>query len=163
MQISLTFLGYGVPTNGFRKPGAFHHAWWMAKVVYAIKIWLFRSQFHLTRAEIDGLRRFCLFATVVYARYWFEAPVASEASLTDRRLLGHLELIKELVPQVATVATRAICRHLCTYQLRSSLFPSSASRCHSKRRLPWHARSYAKRPPHRFGWPLSKVTFIGSH
>ena len=90
MQISLTFLGYGVPTNGFRKPGAFHHAWWMAKVVYAIKIWLFRSQFHLTRAEIDGLRRFCLFATVVYARYWFEAPVASEASLADRRLLGHL-------------------------------------------------------------------------
>ena len=88
MQISLTFLGCSVPTNGFRKPGAFHHARWMAKMVYAIKIWLFRSQFHLTRAEIDGSRRFCLFATVVYARYWFEASVASEAALADRPSTG---------------------------------------------------------------------------
>ncbi|ESO06037.1 hypothetical protein HELRODRAFT_160152 [Helobdella robusta] len=35
----------------FAAPGAFHHARWMAKAIYSLKIYLFREQFQLTNFE----------------------------------------------------------------------------------------------------------------
>ena len=37
---------------------AFHRARWMAKLIYCLKIYLFRFQFHLTTREIAGLQQF---------------------------------------------------------------------------------------------------------
>ena len=34
-----------------RVPGAMHHARWMAKAIYSVKIWTFRRQFHLNSWE----------------------------------------------------------------------------------------------------------------
>lgn len=39
----------------FRAPGAMHHAWWMSKAIYSIKIYLFKDQFKLTARELKGL------------------------------------------------------------------------------------------------------------
>ena len=49
MELTLLFLGRS-PTRGtrFRVPGANHHAWWMAKVIYTFKVWMLRSQFRFT-------------------------------------------------------------------------------------------------------------------
>jgi len=43
LELSVIFLG-GIPVRGihFQMPGAMHRARWMSKVIYAIKIWLFR-------------------------------------------------------------------------------------------------------------------------
>jgi hypothetical protein len=41
-------------------PGAMHHARWMSKVLYSLKIWLFRAQFKLTPREENGLRDVCV-------------------------------------------------------------------------------------------------------
>ena len=51
LELTVIVLG-GVPKGGirFRRPGAFHRARWMAKLIYALKIFLFRCQFHLTRS-----------------------------------------------------------------------------------------------------------------
>ena len=52
LQQALLFLGVP-PADGQRimAPGAFHRVRWMAKLVYCLKIYLFRSQFNLTAFE----------------------------------------------------------------------------------------------------------------
>ena len=46
LQLVLIFIGE-IPPNGvrFRSPGAMHHARWMAKALYFLKILLFKQQF----------------------------------------------------------------------------------------------------------------------
>ena len=63
LELSIIFIGE-VPSRGvaFMAPGAMHHARWMAKVLYAIKLWLFRQQFKLTarvREKCERLGTFC--------------------------------------------------------------------------------------------------------
>jgi len=50
LRLCLIFLGGGfdVMDIQFRAPGAMHHARWMAKVIYALKIVLFQDQLTLT-------------------------------------------------------------------------------------------------------------------
>ena len=62
LELSIIFLG-GIPPRGihFMKPGAMHHARWMSKIIYSLKVWIFREQFKLTRNEEKGIREFCLF------------------------------------------------------------------------------------------------------
>ena len=52
IKLCLIFLGK-VPSGDvcFRIPGAFHHARWMAKAIYSLKIFIFREQFHMTEDE----------------------------------------------------------------------------------------------------------------
>src|SRR6218665_3249968 len=40
--------------------GAMHHAHWMSKVIYSLRIWMFNAQFKLTRAQERGLRDVCV-------------------------------------------------------------------------------------------------------
>lgn len=50
------FFGNGPKSEqSFRLSGAFHQAIWMAKVIYHLKIYLFRHDFKLTKAEEKGL------------------------------------------------------------------------------------------------------------
>ena len=52
LELSIIFLG-DVPARGirFQLPGAMHRARWMANVIYAIKMWLFRRKFKMTASE----------------------------------------------------------------------------------------------------------------
>ncbi|MEL7309148.1 MAG: hypothetical protein AAGK05_15655, partial [Pseudomonadota bacterium] len=73
LQLSLVFLGgiRGEDTQ-FRAPGACHHARWMAKAIYAIKMTLFADQFQLRDSERKGLRRLASFVCLLYVRFWHE-------------------------------------------------------------------------------------------
>ena len=52
----------GVPGRAIQMPVPMHRARWMAKVIYEIKMFLFRSQFKLTTPEQNGIRyTLCLF------------------------------------------------------------------------------------------------------
>ena len=57
-------------------PGAIHHARWMAKALYALKIYLFRDQLRLTSHETRGVCDVCIFVVRIYVRAWFTAPDA---------------------------------------------------------------------------------------
>ncbi|XP_044578979.1 uncharacterized protein LOC123261451 [Cotesia glomerata] len=68
LELSLIFLGTTTTNITFKHPEAVHHARWMAKAVYSLKIFLFRNEFHLTKSEIDGLRELCLFIIIFYLK-----------------------------------------------------------------------------------------------
>jgi hypothetical protein len=111
MELSMIFLGEA-PTRGmkFRTPGAMHRARWMAKVIYAIKIWLFRSQFNMTASEEQGIRDFATFSVVVHLRAWISAPDAAEAPLNDFRLMR--QLLKYPHTSISAATSKKLSLHL---------------------------------------------------
>lgn len=91
LELVLIFLG-ATPARGvrFMSPGAMHHARWMSKVIYSLKIWMFKAQFRLTLTEERGLHDVCVFAVRVYLKAWISAPLASGAPYSDLLLLKSL-------------------------------------------------------------------------
>ena len=61
-------LGAGPSRPRFRRPGACHHARWMAKVLYYLKMYMFAEQLGYSSGERERLRRMVTFVTLIYAR-----------------------------------------------------------------------------------------------
>lgn len=133
-ELCLIFLG-GTPPRGLRllAPGPMHHARWMSKAIYSLKVWMLRMQFKLTPREEKGLREICIFVVLLYVKAWIWAAlgcfpprprnaentaeyhnkIIAEATVSKFRL--HLwNLLEELValalfdPLVTTATKRVI-------------------------------------------------------
>lgn len=111
LELTIIYLG-GVPVRGvsFRRPGALHRARWMARVIYAIKLTLFRSQFKMTKQEESAMERFTRFAVRFYVPNWFTAPIACSAPRLDLEYIKQLQLYDD--KELSVTGTRALCRHL---------------------------------------------------
>ena len=84
----------------------------MAKIIYSMKIWMFKQQFTLTKSEEKGLRDICCFAVEVYIRSWYTAPVPRYAPRLDLQLLKTLVKYKESEEKIATIALKKFSNHL---------------------------------------------------
>ena len=113
LELSIIVLG-GQPKRGIliARPGALHRARWMAKIIYAIKVFLFRNQdkFKLTRNELSKIKRFVEFSVSTYVAPWYKAPNPTAAPTQD------LALLKELVAypdkEIAKFTSEKLGRHL---------------------------------------------------
>ena len=90
LKLCHIFLG-GTSDVYFRAPGATHHARWMSKAIYCLKIYMFQDQFKLTVTEKKGVSAISLFVSLIYGQYWNEVPVAERVPLNDARLLARIE------------------------------------------------------------------------
>lgn len=137
LRLCLLFLGgtSGLNNETFRAPGPMHHARWMSKALYALKIVLFKSQLTLTVRETKGLTDFALFVALVYGRFWHEAPLAANAPFNDAQMLTALENYPNRV--VAEAAKSALSRHLWYFseQLIGLAFFDSRVSCEVKRAM----------------------------
>ena len=95
---------------GFHAPGAIHNARWIAKALYSVKIFLFKDQVKLTARETAGLTSISLFVSLVYTRYWHEAPIAERVPFNDFKMLALLHQYPE--HRVRDAAVKAFNRHL---------------------------------------------------
>lgn len=113
LNLTIIFLG-GTPKNGvkFRVPGAFHHARWMSKAIYALKIYLFRNEFSLSQRELDGLRDICIFIVRLYVKNWFSSTVPTNAPNQDLNLLKDLYYYKDIDKDISNATMKKICGHL---------------------------------------------------
>jgi len=113
LRLSLLFLGGDNADKGsstFRAPGPTHHARWMAKAIYALKMFLFRSQFQLTPQEFRNIQDLALFVSLVYVRQWNEAPLGIRAPLNDVQFLSVLASYPN--QDIGKKAHTAFARHL---------------------------------------------------
>ena len=62
------------------KPRAYHPARWMGKLIFELKIFLFRRQFKLIKAAEKNLIRFVLFIVTLYVPTWYEASLCNPCS-----------------------------------------------------------------------------------
>lgn len=113
LELACILLG-GMSTEKiqFRRPGAAHHARWLAKGIYCLKIFMFKKQFSLKKKEIDGLRRICIFIVCFYIKAWYRAPIAITAPNQDLSLIQSLIRFKETDVGISEAAVSKLCGHL---------------------------------------------------
>ena len=113
LLLTIIFLG-GKPPCGikFAAPGALHHARWMNKALYSIKLWMFRRQFSVTAREERGLLDVCLFVVLIYIQFWFTAPCPVSAPNNDLMLLKRLYEYKSVNPVISELACKKFATHL---------------------------------------------------
>ena len=124
LELAILFLGK-VPPRGvrFRMPGAFHHARWMAKLLYVLKLNLFRKQFQLTPRESHSCLEFGLFIALVYIRPWITCTNSCDAPTNDLNLVRAVVTYRSISEAISTAAAKAISRHL--WYLSEELVPLS--------------------------------------
>jgi len=111
LELVLMFLGAKAHHDKmFRSPGPMHKARWMAKAIYSMKLWMFRSQFKLTARETHGLLRLNVFLAKVYIKFWYQAPLASKAAHNDLKLLQILHAYPD--HEISLATTRKIAGQL---------------------------------------------------
>jgi hypothetical protein len=112
LQLALIFLGDDPTDVHINAPGAYHRARWMAKIIYSLKIYLFRSQFHLTQSEFKGLQQFNAFTVKLYLKAWYACMSAPVAPRNDLQLLKDLVAYRTVNKSVSCAATKTFMRHL---------------------------------------------------
>ena len=115
--VELTKVALCIPPQQihWRTPGPIHHARWMAKLLYAIKICLFSHQqdvFRLTKREQTQLLRFAQFGVLLYTKFWMEAPLAAEAPANDLEFWNSLQSYLVIDTEIATAAMKVVQNHL---------------------------------------------------
>lgn len=89
-----------------------HHARWMAKAIYSLKIFLFRSEFKLPARETKNLREICIFVVLFYIKAWFTSTSAILAPNQDLKLMQKLVLYQEQNLSVSLAAIKKLFNHL---------------------------------------------------
>ena len=113
LELSLIFLG-GTPPRGvhFNRPGAMHHARWMSKEIYSLKIWMFRGQFKLTYKEEQSLRKMSVFVSTVFVKHWIESSISISAPRNDLELLKALHDYSETDKEISKATLEKFSSHL---------------------------------------------------
>ena len=111
LTLVVVSLGGVIPNFRFRLPGPDHHARWMSKGIYVIKIRLLSNVFKLTEGENENIRRIFLFTVVIYAKAWLTSALSTSAARND--LTFHLNVLRyrELEPSVAFKVLQSIRNH----------------------------------------------------
>lgn len=89
LELTLVCLGDTSEQVVFRRPGALHHARWMAKAIYGLKMYLFR---HQVTVDHINLERFVKFVVEIYIRGWYDAPSPTNAPQNDFKFMKSLKL-----------------------------------------------------------------------
>lgn len=111
MELTSICLG---ANNGikFRVPGPTHHARWMSKALYCLKIYLFREQFKLTEYEENSLASICAFIIRFYVKLWFNCTNPSKAPLQDLSFIKEIHEYRNFNKQISEIAIKKFCKHL---------------------------------------------------
>ena len=109
VQLTIVVLGGEVEAN-IRKPDAYHRARWMAKVIYTLKIILFREQFALIEREKRALIRFTTFIVTTYVEPWTSAHCSTSAPATDLALVKALAAYRN--KEIGRASGKVMARHL---------------------------------------------------
>ncbi len=89
------------------RPGADHHARWMSKSIYVLKMVLLQHQLHSIHWQTKKkLEKMALFIVFCYLRSWFDAPLIPAAAANDLLMYRRLEKFKKI--------HRAVSRKTCT-------------------------------------------------
>lgn len=114
LELINIFLG-GQSLSGatFHPPGAIHHARWMAKAIYCLKMFIFRKQF-LSNKKNDEIkcRDVCIFIIRVYTQAWFCAPFAPQAPNQDLNFLKYLYEYRRIDQNISDCAVKKFSNHL---------------------------------------------------
>ena len=111
LELSLIFLGVREEIT-FKKPGAVHHARWMAKAIYSLKIFLFRKPYKVNKGDTEKLHAICKFIVFRYLASWYTAPLAISAPNNDLKLIKSLIDYKDIDKDISDATLYKFRNHL---------------------------------------------------
>lgn len=136
-DLALKFFGESnITTKQFMVPGAVNNSRWMAKAIYVIKCYLFRDQIDFDAEVLHSLRRFALFISSIYVKYWNWCTNVFNAPVNDLNLLKDLEQYREVDANLANIAIDQFRNHL-TYlsdeMVTLSIFSNQLNNCEKEK------------------------------
>ena len=93
----------------------------MAKILYGLKIFLFRFELNRSQVEQQKLQRFAIFVCLFYIKHWFKAPIAVDAPKTDLDLYHDMFHFKTYDTKVANAVLDKFYGH--TWYLNQEFMP----------------------------------------
>lgn len=113
LELTLIYLGENLEGhNRFRVPGPMHHARWMSKAIYTLKIFIFRDEFKLTVQEHKSLCDISIFIVRFYVKLWFRSTIAAEAPYQDITYLREMQKYKQVDKVLSVAVIDKITNHL---------------------------------------------------
>ena len=105
-----------------QRPGADHHARWMSKAIYTLKVTLLLPQLTtLPWYRKKQLEKMTLYIVFVYLRSWFTAPLLYSAGTADLELQQRMRKFSRVHKKLAEVGETVLQRH--TWYLTEELLP----------------------------------------
>lgn len=95
-----------------RPPGAMHHARWMAKAIYSLKICLLMSQLQMTVKDKQAITEVSLFIVTSYVKPWLECTNAVKAPNQDLCFLKTLKDYEKVDTAISKAAISKFSHHL---------------------------------------------------
>lgn len=137
LELVVLFLGGDLGEYNFKQLIPIHHARWMSKAIYSLKIFMFRDQFKLAKSELDGIRDICVFIVRLYVKVWFGCSEAVKAPNQDFNFLKALHSYADLDSKLSKTMVTKFIRHmwyLAEEPIALALFDSDVS-CDIKRKM----------------------------
>ena len=117
----------------FQAPGASHHARWMSRMIYALKISLFKSQLLrlklMSETILNEISSLAVFLTLFHIQPWFTALNSVDSATNDLKLPCQLRnFIKDMqkctttIPPLFVEISSAYLTNICGTFLSASLF-----------------------------------------
>ena len=136
-QLAVVYLGGTVQNFSFQLPGAIHHARFMAKCLYYLKMLLVSTQtdiFH--QKEIKEIQIMGEFVGVFYSVFWFKSPMAVSAPALDLGLVATMREYRKINPEISDACLQSLSRHewylteeLCPLSLADTDLSDSVRKC----------------------------------
>ena len=111
-ELALYFLDCNLENASFKLPGAMHHARWLSKIIYCIKMFIFRGELNLLDNQVAKLEAFCLFIIQIYLKNWYDCSKPARASNNDLQLLKEIYNFRKIDQDIADAALKSISNHL---------------------------------------------------
>ena len=112
LQLAIISLGGHVPNFAFRLPGADHHARWMSKCIYTLKLNLLSKVFKMSEEETRCVKELAVFITIFYVRLWFQSTFAISAARNDLQFMANILRYREQDSALAWIVLESCKRHL---------------------------------------------------
>lgn len=121
LELIVIWLGGHVHNFSFKFPGADHHARWMSKAIYFLKLALLQGQFAMDNEEITHVKTMAEFVGLYYGHAFLKSALPASAALNDINFMNSMLIFGQKEPEVAKVCIESCKRHL--WYLTPQLLP----------------------------------------
>ena len=112
LELLIVWLGGDVEGFSFKRPGADHHARWLAKAIYELKLCLLMDQFIMEEKQKGEVLIMAQFVGLFYAKAFLQSPLPCSAPSNDLAFMSEMIVWKKYQPRAAFLCLQSCYRHL---------------------------------------------------
>ena len=113
LKLTIVCLGGEVPNFQFLLPGPDHHARWMSKCLYYLKLKLLLKTFKISDVQQAQVEEISTFILIFYVKAWFLSPLSTAAARNDLSFMANMLRYRLVTkPRVVFAVLQSCYRHL---------------------------------------------------